>query len=115
MKGAMIGKCLIGMLVLISTPQWIMAKAVYPAKQITSETAIISLLKDTVPTLKKITNAPGDKPVPNDKPVAKVIKVVPKARRQTVPVPVNVKIKPVKIKPNIIKPKIVRPVIRGLH
>ena len=107
----MIGKCLIGMLVLISTPQWIMAKAVHPAKQITSETAVISLQTDTVPPSKKITEAPADKPVPNDKPVAKVIKVVPKARRQAVPVPINVKIKPVKI----IKPQIIKPVIRVLH
>jgi hypothetical protein len=99
------------MLVIISTPQWIMAKVVYPAKQITSETATISLQTDTLPPSKKITEAPGDKPVPNDKPVANVIKVVPKARRQMVPVPVNVKIKPVKI----IKPKIIKPVIRVLH
>jgi hypothetical protein len=111
MKGAIIGKCLIGMLVIISTPQWIMAKVVHPAKQITSETATISLQTDTLPPSKKITEVPGDKPVPNDKPVANVIKVVPKARRQTVPVPVNVKIKPVKI----IKPKIIKPVIRVLH
>ena len=111
MKGAIIGKCLIGILVLISSPQWIMARAVHPAKQITSETAIISLQTDTLPPSKKITEAPGDKPVPNDKPVAKVIKVVPKARRQTVPVPVDIKIKPVKI----IKPKIIKPVIRVLH
>ena len=111
MKGAMIGKCLIGILVLISSPQWTMAKAVYPAKQITSETAIISLQADTIPPSKKIKEAPGDKPVPNDKPVANVIKVVPKARRQTVPVPVDIKIKPVKI----IKPKIIKPVIRVLH
>ena len=111
MKGAIIGKCLIGILVLISSPQWIMARAVHPAKQITSETATISLQTDTLPPSKKITEAPGDKPVPNDKPVAKVIKVVPKARRQTVPVPVDIKIKPVKI----IKPKIIKPVIRVLH
>jgi hypothetical protein len=111
MKGVMIGKCLIGILVLISSPQWIMAEAVHPAKQITSETAVISLQIDTVPAPKKITEVPGDKPVPNDKPVANVIKVVPKARRQTVPVPVDIKIKPVKI----IKPKIIKPVIRVLH
>ena len=111
MKGAIIGKCLIGILVLISSPQWIMARAVHPAKQITSETAVISLQTDTVPAPKKITEVPGDKPVPNDKPVANVIKVVPKARRQTVPVPVDIKIKPVKI----IKPKIIKPVIRVLH
>lgn len=111
MKGAMIGKCLIGMLIIISTPQWIMAKAIHPAKQITSETAVISLPTDTVPSSKKITEAPREKAVPNDKPVAKVIKVVPKARRQMVPIPVNVGIKPIKI----IEPKIIKPVIRVLH
>lgn len=111
MKGAMKWKCLIGMLLIISSPQWIMAKAVYPIKQITSETAIISLPTDTVPSSKKAAEAPEDKLVPKDKPVAKVINVVPKARRQTVPIPVNVEIKPIKI----IKPKIIKPVIRVLH
>lgn len=111
MKGAMIRKGLIGVIMLISAPQWIMAKAVHPANRVTSETAIISLQSDTIPPPKKVTETPADKPASKDKPVVKTIKIVPKARRQAVPVPINVKIKPVKI----IKPKIIKPIIRGLH
>lgn len=111
MKGAMIRKGLIGVIMIISAPQWIMAKAVHPANRVTSETAIISLQSDTIPPPKKVTETPADKPPSDDKPVVKTIKIVPKARRQAVPVPINVEIKPVKI----IKPKIIKPIIRGLH
>lgn len=44
-----------------------------------------------------------------------VVKVIPNARRQPIPVPVKVNVKPVKIiKPKIIKP-VVKPVIKILH
>jgi hypothetical protein len=44
-----------------------------------------------------------------------VVKVIPKARRQSIPVPVKVNVQPVKvIKPKIIKP-VVKPVIKILH
>lgn len=44
-----------------------------------------------------------------------VVKVIPKARRQPVPVPVKVNVRPVKIiKPKIIKP-VLKPVIKILH
>ena len=44
-----------------------------------------------------------------------VVKVIPKARRQPIPVPVKVTVHPVKIiKPKIIKP-VVKPVIKILH
>ena len=112
MKGGIIGKGLIGIFFLISIPGWALASEGKPVcPMLLNPIAINHIMADTVPPSKKITEAPADKPVPNDKPVAKVIKVVPKARRQTVPVPVNVKIKPVKI----IKPKIIKPVIRVLH
>lgn len=107
----MIRKGLIAMIIIISAPQGIMAKAVQPANRITSETTIISLPADTIPPPKKAAETPVGKPVSNDKPVAKTIKIVPKARRQAVPVPINVEIKPVKI----IRPKIIKPLIRGLH
>ena len=45
------------------------------------------------------------------KPADDIIKTVPKVRRQAVPIPVNVQIKP----PVIITPKIIKPVIRILH
>ncbi len=49
-----------------------------------------------------------------DKPV-EVVKVIPNARRQPIPVPVKVNVKPVKIiKPKIIK-SVVKPVIKILH
>jgi hypothetical protein len=44
----------------------------------------------------------------NDKPVEKIIKAVPKARKQAVPIPVVVPVNPIKI----VKPKIVKPVIK---
>lgn len=44
-----------------------------------------------------------------------VVKVIPKARRQSIPVPLKVNVQPVKvIKPKIIKP-VVKPVIKILH
>ena len=45
------------------------------------------------------------------KPVEEVIKVVPKVRKQVVPIPVSLPVKP----PVMIKPKIIKPVIRILH
>ena len=49
-----------------------------------------------------------------EKPV-EVVKVIPNARRQPIPVPVKVNVKPVKIiKPKIIKP-VLKPVIKILH
>ena len=40
-----------------------------------------------------------------------VIKTVPKARRQPIPIPVGVQIKPI----ILIKPKIIKPIIKILH
>jgi hypothetical protein len=53
---------------------------------------------------------PVEQPVAaTDKPAIKVIKVVPKARKQAIPVKVNVK-------PIIpVKPKIIRPIIKIIH
>lgn len=46
-----------------------------------------------------------------DKPPENIIKEVPKSRKQQVPVPVTVQVKPIKI----VKPKIIKPVVKVLH
>ena len=48
--------------------------------------------------------------VVNNKQEEEIIKVVPKARKQAVPIPVKLQVKPVKV----VKPKIIKPVIRIL-
>lgn len=107
MKGALILKCFIGILFIISLPGRARACGGKPAGKILFNHVAINLLQtDTIP--------PPQKPKEDtkDDAGAVTIKTVPKARRQQVPVPV-VKIKPVKIiKPNI---KIIKPVIRVLH
>lgn len=51
-----------------------------------------------------------------DKPAADIIRAVPKARRQVVPVPVNIGIKPPTIiTPKIVTPKIIKPIIKLIH
>jgi hypothetical protein len=70
---------------------------------------IRKMLPDTIPAPVKTVEAPATKPVA-EKPVASVIKAVPKARRVAVPKPVTVKLTPVKI----IKPKIIKPVLKVL-
>jgi hypothetical protein len=112
MKGAIILKGFIGMFFMISIPQWALAIDGKPVGNILfNHTAISQMQSDTIPPPKKNmenNNQPGENV--DKKPVAGVIKVVPKARRQSVPIPVNVKVKPVKIITPIIKP-----VIRILH
>ena len=67
------------------------------------------LLADTIPAAVKPAEATTAKPA-TDKPVATVIKAVPRARKVTVPKPVTIKVKPVKV----IKPKIIKPVLKVL-
>jgi hypothetical protein len=45
-----------------------------------------------------------------NKPTESIIKEVPKARNQPIPIPVNIKVIPIKI----IKPKIIKPIIKIL-
>lgn len=108
MKGAIVLKGFIGMFFMISIPHWVLASDGKPADNFTLNHTAINLIQfDTIPPPKKSTE------ITNDKPGAEIIKEVPKARRQPVPIPVNVNIKPVKIiKPKI---KIIRPLIRVLH
>jgi hypothetical protein len=73
----------------------------------------VVVLADTIPAAARPTEA--GKPAPAvapiaGKPVAGVIKEVPKARKVTVPRQVTVKVQPVKV----IKPKITRPVLKVL-
>lgn len=101
------GKALIGLALMISLPQLTRASDGKPHLHLSMATVKIYMAGDTL----------VPKPVPeqksNSKPVESIIKEVPKARRQAVPVAINVK---VPVKPIItIKPKIIKPVIRILH
>lgn len=79
----------------------------YPAlNQIEGDTTVPA--KDQKTVEKKEENAGENNP-------AQVVKVIPKARRQPIPVPVKVNVQPVKIiTPKIIKP-VVKPVIKIFH
>lgn len=70
---------------------------------------LLKIITDTLPSPVKPAEAASAKPV-TEKPVATVIKEVPKARKVAVPKPVTVKVKPVKI----IKPTIIKPVLKVL-
>lgn len=82
----------------------------------------LTIADTTLPvTAKNTPDKPDQKPAVKEEekndphlPV-QVVKVIPKARRQPIPVPVKVNVRPVKImKPKIIKP-VVKPVIKILH
>ncbi len=106
MKGAIILKGFIGMLFIISIPQWASAKEGKPLCNITLNHIVINPMQsDTLPPPKAGMESN------NEKPISGIIKEVPKSRRQPVPIPVVVKIIPVKI----IKPNIIKPLIRVLH
>ncbi len=99
-------KCFIGLLFLINTSQRASACDGKPLLYFNISHAVgLHLQADTIPP--KI-NTPGNS---ENKPVEEIIKVVPKARRQVVPIPVSLPVKP----PVMIKPKIIKPVIRILH
>ncbi len=76
---------------------------------------VIALPMDTLPAATKPVETTAGNPVTAakpivEKPVATVIKAVPKARKVSVPRQVTVKVKPVKV----VKPKIVKPVLKVL-
>lgn len=92
--------------IITAIPVCVLASDGKPICNIKFSQMIISTIKmDTLPSTKKNTENT------NDKPASDIIKEVPKARRQPVPIPVNVKIRPIKI----IKPKIIKPLIKVLH
>ncbi len=83
------------------------AKPAYiPAREFTSS---VSFMLDTIPVPVKAAEATSTKQA-TGKPVATVIKAVPKARKVAVPKPVIIDVKPVKV----IKPKIIKPVLKVL-
>ena len=104
MKGAIIGKVFIGIFFFMALPHFVRAGSGEPADSIQFSPVVIDALPtDTIIPKKKVKRE-------EEKP-ATVIKIVPKARRQSIPIPVKVKVKPVKI----IKPKIIKPVIKVIR
>ena len=111
MKGRFILKGLVVIFCMITVPKWTMAKGGKPLNGIKIDYGVITrMIADTTlpETAKKSTDKKEEK-ADAQTPV-QVVKAIPIARRQPIPVPVNVNIQPVKI----IKP-IVKPVIRILH
>lgn len=108
MKGSKLLKAFIGIFFLISFPLWVLADKGKPVCNIKIIQSAINLMQaDTLLPLPKNTESPKDKPIET------TIKEVPKARRQAVPIPIIVKVKPVKIiKPKI---KVIKPVIKVFH
>lgn len=99
-----------GFFYLVSIPCIAVGKGVNPVRHIK-----YMQVMDTIPEKKnaEVETKPG-KTKQTDvekKPVAKIIKVVPKAHKQPIPVPVKVKIKPITIP----KPVIIKPIIKIGH
>lgn len=106
MKGANMWKGFIGIFFMITMPQWVLANEGKPVCNLTFKHTAINLIQSDTPRVPvKSTKSVTDKPVQD------ILKVVPKARKQPVPIPVNVEVKPIKI----IKPKIIKPIIRVLY
>ncbi|HUZ59703.1 MAG TPA: hypothetical protein VMU83_13085 [Hanamia sp.] len=109
MKGRIILKGLIAGFLLISLPGWLLADTGGPVCHFKFTNLSVS---DSIPPSSQVKSTTVNDQSNEE---VKTIEVVPKARRQPVPVPVTVEIKPIKIiKPKIIKP-IIRPVIKILH
>ncbi len=100
----MIIKRLVVIFLIIGLPQVVLAIDVKPLKGFDFIPVLQNSIADTIPPVNKTTEKIDQKRDDD------IIKVVPKARRQPIPLPV-VKIEPVKI----IKPKIIKPVIKVLH
>jgi hypothetical protein len=98
-------KASIGLLFIAVLPKLSLAKDGKPFNHISLKNSLSHAIQDTIPPVQTVVTIEDTKK-------EKKIKVLPKPRRQPVPVPVNVKIKPV-IKP-IIKP-VIKPVIKILH
>jgi hypothetical protein len=84
------------------SPLFVSAYTGQPASRIDVRQSLqLQLVQDTIPPVKaKETTAKTS--------TTEAIRVIPTARRQPIPVPVNVKVKPVKVA----VPKIIRPVVR---
>lgn len=114
MKRKIILQSFTGIFLLCCLPFFMKGARKRPAGFSRDELAFIVMpLTDTIPAAAKPTEGtkPGPAIAPNTgKPVATVIKEVPKARKVAVPRPVAIKVKPVKV----VKPKIIRPVLKVL-
>ncbi len=108
MKGAKILKGVIGMFFFSSLPLFVLADKGKPICNIKIIQSVINKIQaDTLLPPQKNTESPKDKPI------EAVIKEVPPARKQAIPIPVHVKVNPIKIiKPKI---KVIKPVIKVLH
>ena len=81
-----------------------------PAYQLNRQQfSLIQVFLDTIPVPVKPVQFIGEDQV-TEKPVASIIKVVPKVRKLSVPKPVSVKVIPIKI----IKPRIIKPILKLL-
>ena len=108
MNGIKLLKQFIGMVFLISLPVWAFASKGEPV-------CGFSLIQPATNYMQSDTLLPPKKNTehPKDQPADPVIKVVPLARKQVIPIPLDVNIKPVKIiQPKI---KVIKPVIRILQ
>jgi len=116
MKGRYILKGLVVIFCMITVPKWTLAKGGKPLPGITMDYGVITrMIADTTlpETAKKSTDKKEEKK--EEQTQVQVVKVIPIARRQPIPVPLKVNVQPVKIiQPKIIKP-VVKPVIRILH
>ncbi|MDE3183894.1 MAG: hypothetical protein KGM16_10795 [Bacteroidota bacterium] len=111
MKGRFILKGLVVIFCMLTLPQLTMAKDGKPLPGIKIDYGMITrMIADTTrpETAKKSTDKKEGKS--DEQTPVQVVKVIPPARRQSIPVPVKINVHPVKI----IKP-VVKPIIRILH
>ncbi len=99
-------KCFIGLFFIINIPQFVSANGGKPVLHFTISSFVSQRSQiDTVPPkVKSLDDA-------DNKPVEEIIKAVPKTRKQVVPIPVSIQVKP----PIIIKLKIIKPIIKVIH
>ena len=116
MKGRLILKGLVIILCIITAPKWTMAEGGKPLPCLKMDYSVLApmMADTTLPQTQKNSGDKKEEKTEGQAPV-QVVKVIPHARRQPIPVPVKVNVQPVKIiKPKIISP-VVRPVIKILH
>ncbi|MDO9376105.1 MAG: hypothetical protein Q7T76_16905 [Ferruginibacter sp.] len=100
MKPGKLCRVMLGLLVVVSSSTTAIAThKSAPCKFTTSQFNQIITINDTIPPAVKTVDPTTAKPADE------MIKTVPKVRKQQLPVPVNIKVKPVKI----IKPKVIKP------
>jgi len=111
MNYTIISKGLIVVLCIISIPHFAFAGDGKPSIVIKMDYAVINQIvaDNTFPAPDKKASKEKEEKAADKNPVEEV-KVIPKARRQAIPLPVKVNIQPVKI----IKPKIIKPVIKSV-